>query len=170
MYIYPLASPCIHRLQSHLLHYLFSMDSSSSLSELDPPSSDGSDVEEPTAEEDAAPIFEDDMSGNLVAFAAELDAENDDLPNPSNSIKLKSISLDDLRTDNPLEALPFFWQPARSTNHCLSLAHHPEEDDLRSNKMKISCHLDFLFAVGKDIGLEPIIIQPGLSGLLLLLF
>lgn len=142
------------------------MESSSSLSELEPLSSDGSDVEDPPAEEDAAPIFKDDMSGNLAAFAAELDAENDDLPTPTNTINLQYISLDDLRTDDPLDALPYFWQPARNTNHCLSLAHHPDEDNIRSSRMKIVCHLDYLLAIGKDIGF----IRPGLSGISLFPF
>lgn len=170
--VYPLyicRLSCIPYLHSHHLYSLVHMESSSSHSEPEHLSSDGSDVEEPTVEEDAAPIFEDDMSGNLVAFAEELDAENDDLPAPTNTITLQYISLDDLRTEDPLDALPFFWQPARNTNHCLSLAHHPAEDNLRSDNIKIVCHLDFLLAIGKNIGLEPIIIESGLSGQSLLL-
>lgn len=146
-----------------IILYFFDMETASA-SEDERLSSSDSDIEETAAAQDAAPIFEDEMNGNLVAFADELEVADQVSTDTAQTVTLQETTLADLRTDDPLDALHYFWQPDHNTNHCLVLPIHSDAEDLRCDNMKVDCHLDYFLAIGKDIGLGPISIEPGLSG------
>lgn len=88
--------------------YRSDSDSESSLSSVD-------------SSHDATPLFEDDISGNLISFAAESEEEEDNTEGLPTSNRLVDIGLEAFQCDNPMDALRFFWQPSHGANHQLRL-------------------------------------------------
>lgn len=111
-----------------------------------------------------APVFEDDIDGQLVAFVHQRNDQDQDDLCQLHSSALKRIFLDGLRSESPIDALPYFWQPARGTNHQLLLPPHPRQHELRSGKMTLYFFLDYLKTKGQCMRLDPIVSDEGLNG------
>lgn len=73
------------------------------------------------------------------------------------------LPLDALNTENPLDSLPFFWQPQKNLNFRLRLPLHPEPASVIQH-IHESYFLDYLMFIGRHIGLAPVIIGPEIAG------
>lgn len=63
--------------------------------------------------------------------------------------------LEEWRTEDSLDGLPFFWQPQAASNHRLVLPSHEDPARAIQETIEKSYYLDYFMAIGKDIGLAP---------------
>lgn len=115
-------------------------------------------------DDQVAPPFERSIEGKLLAFAHEHEDDSHHELIPEQAVTLRDVQLEDFRTADPLDALHHFWQPQANVNHRLILPLHSDAETLRTDEMCLTCKLGYLLAIGKDIGLGPIVISDGLSG------
>ena len=113
---------------------------------------------------DLTDIDSDDSEGAQV-FAADIEGQEPQCADDEQTLSFRDLSFEALRTDDPLDALPYFWQPSKETNHRLILPLHTQASNLKENCIKLSFYLDFLLVIGAEIGLDTILIDPETRGL-----
>lgn len=123
-------------------------------------------LEASSLEVEELPLFEDDLEENLVAHAEEIRQDLQQSATASHAtLKFKDLSLDEFDTNEPADALEYFWQPEKDTNHRLILPTVEDGDELKNDAMEIISRLDYLLVLAADSSMQLITIEADSEGM-----